>query len=150
MGLPLIFSPPHALLRWASAGLDGERFGGTSAPVGILRGGELAAVCVYHRFHGVNCEVSFASVDPRWATRQVLTFIIAYPFLTWPHLRRMTAVARHSNKRSRRLLEGIGARCEGLLADMYPDENGIQYAITRRWWERSRWYTRPVQQQEAA
>lgn len=57
-------------------------------------------------------EVSIAASSPRWATRQTIGTLLAYPFLQLK-VQRVSAKVYKSNRVSRRFVEGIGFKHEG-------------------------------------
>ena len=126
------------MLAWARQRLPIDF--GLAYPVGICRDGQLVCVCVFHNFRGVNIEMSIAADSPRWATKQAISFLLAWPFVTHPEVRRITALVERRNKRSRKLCAGIGFRLEGTLLDAAPNDDMIVFGLTRRWFERSRWH----------
>lgn len=146
-GAGMIFAPDtdmerQRLLVWAKDRLPQiDDFGPPemTIPIGIVRSGELLAVAVWHNFRGTNIEVSFAADSPRWATKQSVRFVIGFPFWYIPGVRRVSAICEQRNKRVRKLLRGIGFREEGVLQDLFLRDNGVLYAMTKRWFMRSKW-----------
>lgn len=126
------------LLGWARARILAVDDFGPAAAVGIVRRQRLAAAAVWHNQRGSNIELSFAADDPRWATRQTVAFVLGYPFW-FLGVRRVTAICEQKNKRVRKLLEGVGFKREGTLTDLFPQDNGVIFAMTRRWWQKSPW-----------
>lgn len=85
--------------------------------IAVMRDNKLVAVAAYsnYRVNGdvpLDIEVSFAADTPRWATRQAVAGVLAYPFLSLG-TQRVTALCRKSTRKARRLLVGIGFREEG-------------------------------------
>ena len=114
------------------------RFGPALATV-IERNGSVAAAVVWDTVRlGHMCIVNIAADDPRWATKHVITYVLAVPFTTC-NVRRVTALTRMSNHRARKLLEGVGFKREGTHRDGFPDDDLIVYGLTRRFWKRSKW-----------
>ena len=127
------------MLQWALDRLPaGDGFAMQSYPIGICRDGKLAAVAVYTAWRGCNIEMAIAADTPRWATRQVVALLMAYAFLELG-VRRITATPARRNKRSRRFVEGIGGRLEGVMRDGLPDDDVLIYGLTREQWARSKW-----------
>lgn len=138
------------LLTWAWEHLPIDF--GLAYPIGICRDDAISAVCVYHNFRGANLEMSIAAESPRWATKETVTLLLGWPFWTHPALRRTTAICKRGHAKSRKLVAGLGFRCEGTALDLFPDDDGVIYGMTRRWWEKSRWFlpAPTVHQQKAA
>lgn len=125
-------------LSWATVRLPVRDFGPAYA-IGVMRREQIAAVVVYHMWREGSIEVSIAADDPRWATRQTVTFLLGYPFWTYG-VRRLTALVKKRNRRSRKLCEGLGFKLEGRVEDAYEDDDAIMYGLTRRSWLASRWH----------
>jgi len=99
--------------------------------LGVVRGGQLVAVAVYHDYREGGIHISFVSTTPRWASRRVLYgILVAYPFGQLK-VNRITAVCRKKNKRVRRLLEGVGFKLEGLHRRGFPDGDACSYGLLK-------------------
>lgn len=117
------------LARWASErlGIEFDKY----QTLGVLRGGQLAAVAVYHDYREGGVQISFVSDTPRWASREALRVIlIDYPFDKLK-VNRVTAVCRKKNKRVRRLLEGVGFKLEGVHRKGFPDGDACSYGLLK-------------------
>lgn len=88
---------------------------GKFAAMGFMRDGELIAGLVYknYRDHG-DIEMVMAATDPRWCTRKNLRVIFDYPFGQLG-CKRVTALVAKGNRRSRKLVEGVGFVLEGIM-----------------------------------
>ena len=80
--------------------------------IGITENGKLVGGVVYDRFTPFGCEMSIATLSPRWASRGRLHAFFFYPFCELG-LVRVTALTARNNKRSRRMLEKLGFSLEG-------------------------------------
>lgn len=80
--------------------------------LGVMRDKRLLAVAAYNNYKTLDIELSFAAEDPRWATKQTVTWILSYPFVQLK-TQRVTAVVKKSNRKARRLLLGVGFKEEG-------------------------------------
>lgn len=85
---------------------------GQCACLGVWRNERLIAVCAYNKYTTYDIEISFAADSPRWATKQVVTWLLSYPFVQLK-TQRVTALVKKSNRRARKLLVGIGFKEEG-------------------------------------
>lgn len=96
--------------------------------------GELLAGCVFHHYvpaYGT-CEITFAAVSPRWATRSIIKRILAVPFEQYG-CHRVTAVTPASNARAVKLLQGLGFTKEGAhVAAFGPKVNAFSFRMLRR------------------
>lgn len=137
-----------ALMQWALARLPYAIRAEMAYPVGVVRGGEVAAVVLYHELRGCNIEMSIVADTPRWATKQTVGFLLRYPFWSWD-VRRVTALVARRNRRSRKLVRGLGFLEEGVMRDGMADDDLVIYGMTRRQWESSRWYA-PAAERKAA
>ena len=100
------------LRAWLENQLEDYRSGDKSVCIAVERNKKLAAVTAWDNWTGMDVEVCIAAIDPRWATRQTIRTLMAYPFLQLK-CQRITARIYKSNKRSRRFVEGIGFKHEG-------------------------------------
>lgn len=98
---------------WVGArlGFPVEAFGPYTATA-IVRGGEIIAGVVWHNYREHMIEVSVAADDARWASPKILGALLAYPFEQLG-VRRVQAIVRRRNARSRKFVEGIGFKYEG-------------------------------------
>lgn len=130
---------------WVSQRVAGAEsgFGKPYQTIGFWRRGRLAAVAIYSGFRGggddLQCEISFASDDPLWCTKENIRLILWYGLVNL-RCRRMTAITEANNSKVHRLLEHIGFRKEGRHPDMFKDGPAITYGITRRWFMREKRY----------
>jgi RimJ/RimL family protein N-acetyltransferase len=108
---------------------------GTCRAIGVRRGGRLVAGWVYHDFQPHQCYISVASTSPRWASREVIAYLLSVPFREWGFTRISTA-CRASNRRSIEFQRRLGLMFEGLRPGWYPDGDGlILHGLSRRLWE---------------
>lgn len=86
---------------------------GPHTTLGVVRRGVLVGGVVYHGFRGFDVQMSAAFDTPGWALPGTMRAIFAYPFLDLG-CRRVTAFVGRKNKRSRKLVEGLGFALEGV------------------------------------
>lgn len=99
--------------------------------LGVMRDDKLAAVAAFSNYRHPDIEITFAADHPGWATRQVITWILSYPFVQ-VGTQRVTALVRKSNRRARKLLRGIGFSEEGCHRHAGPNlETVFSYGMTR-------------------
>ena len=109
--------------------------------IGIIRSNTLVAGVVYHQFRPEqgDCELSVAATTPRWASREAIGLLLAYPFRQL-ECRRITARVRSDNERALRFDLGIGFAVEGRLRSWYaPGVDCIMLGMLREEWERGRY-----------
>jgi len=113
-----------------------EDFGEYDA-FGYSYNGELIAGFVYNRFTGRDVHVSAVSVTPIWVTKANMGFILSVGFDIMK-VERISSLTSKSNKRARKLLEGLGFKLEGMIREGNPDDTDICcYGILKR--EARRW-----------
>lgn len=124
---------------WVATQLDmpAARFGPCAA-IGIVLRGQLIAGVVYNGYRryeeGAVIEASIAAITPKWATRQVLSAIFAYPFQQM-QVTRLQVTCRKSNKRARKFVTRLGFKMDcvarrlwdgkhdAVVYSMIPEEN---------------------------
>lgn len=104
--------------------------------VGFTVGDELACVVVAHEYAKPNVMYSFASSNPRWATRSNVKALG-----TWAYdvmgCNRITVLVKKNNKRSRKFVEGVGFQHEGKLRKATDDTDIIMYGLLKE--EHEQW-----------
>lgn len=130
---PASVAQNDALKTWLAERLDDYRPGNNSICVAVERDQKIVAVVAWDGWRGEGgIEVSLAADSPRWATRQTVTTLLLYPFGQLK-CRRVTALVLKSNKRSRKLVEGLGFKLEGKLRDAGKNlEPMLVFGLTRR------------------
>jgi len=121
-----------ALKAWIAQRIPDYRSGSHTVCIGIEREQKLLAVVAWDNWRGRDIEVTFASDNPRWATRQTIMTLLAYPFIQLG-CQRVTSFVYKSNKRARRLNEGLGFVQEGKHRDAGKNlEPVFSYGLTKR------------------
>lgn len=81
----LVYNAREDLLKWASSIIFGDKTAGfdmSSEAIGVVRNNKLIAVVVYSSHSPeLNIEMSIASIDKSWASRQNLNAFFSYPFI---------------------------------------------------------------------
>lgn len=103
------------LLEWAA--LHGPTYDfrqQMASAIGVVTGNKLVAVCVYHTFRKQvpDIEMTIIADTPLWCTKGAVKFLLAYPFEQLG-CARVTALIGRKNRRSRRMVEGLGWKLEG-------------------------------------
>lgn len=103
--------------------------------IGVEKGNIMIAGAVftdYHiRQHGKDIQISFAATYPIWANRAMIRGILSYPFVQLD-CQRLTLLVAKSNKRARKLIEGLGFRLEGVHWRAYDGRNdAISYCLRK-------------------
>ena len=79
---------------------------------------QIMGVVVYSRWTKHNCEMSVASVTPRFMTRAFLKVVFGYPFNELG-MARVTAVVEADNHKALDMNRGLGFKDEGILRNWY-------------------------------
>lgn len=79
---------------------------------------------------GAKIEVSMAAEDPKWATKNIIRGILAYPFLTL-NCHVLIATTNRTNKRTRRFLAGIGFEERGTIPNRPHADDTIIYCMRK-------------------
>ena len=87
-------------------------FGPFSA-IGVVKDGVLLGGLVFHNYVGFNVELSVAFDSAAWCSRRTIRTLAAYPFLQMK-VARCTAMTGIKNKKTRKLIEGLGGKLEGV------------------------------------
>lgn len=124
----LTFSPDVA--DWVANQIWGSPEFSPCQAIGVERDGALIAGVVYHDFRGIDLQMSCASIDPRWLSKERLRIFFAYPFTQCGCLRVSTVAAR-ANKRARRLNEGLGFKLEGVARKAWQGKDACLYGMLR-------------------
>lgn len=86
--------------------------------IGVAINNRIAAVALYRNFREHDVEVLLAADNPRWATKGNIRKFFSYPFDELG-CKRLTAYCSRYNKRSRKLIEGLGFKLEGNMRRAY-------------------------------
>ena len=119
------------LRAWIEQRVPEYKSGATTICVGVEREGRLVAAVAWDGWRGTSVEATIAADSPRWATRQTIASLLAYPFGQLA-CQRVSAFVRKGNKISRRFVEGIGFVLEGRLRAAGPNlETVLLYGLVR-------------------
>ncbi len=104
---------------------------GHYSAIGFADGSRLIAGAVYHDFNEIGIGLTMAADDPKWCTRTNLCAIFRYPFEQLK-VRRVTACAARKNKRSRKLIEGVGFKLEGVIREGMGNQDAMLYGMLKK------------------
>ena len=111
---------------------------------------KLLGVCVFHDYYPDygHCQVSFASADPRWASRQTVRALLAVPFFQYRcHTVRLSVA--QSDERTVRLVKALGFKFEAYLKDYFGrGATAVIHRMSYSHYERLYW--RKTEQAKAA
>lgn len=103
--------------------------------LGIGDDEKLLAAIVYTDYTGYSMQLSIAAESPRWCSRTALKAIFHYPFNDCNCVR-VTACVAKKNTRSRRLVQGLGFKQEGVVRRGFAVDDLIVYGMLKdecRW-----------------
>ena len=86
---------------------------------------------VVYQYSPPNIFISFASKDPRWASKENLRALGVWVFGDLG-CTRMTTLTEKQNKRSRKFQEGVGFKHEGKLRKATDNGDIIVYGLTKQ------------------
>ena len=92
--------------------------------------GEILGVVVFNNFTEHNCELSVASVSPRFLSKSLLRAVFHYPFET-AGKSRITAIIEDGNEAALTLDRRLGFVEEARLKGWYGDKDGIVLRMLR-------------------
>lgn len=110
-------------------GMSAENLRRYAECAGIVIGGKLIAGMAIGGEERGNCEITFAADSPRWATRETIAKLMAWPFRK---CHRVTTRIHAKNKRAIRFNLGIGFRTEGLIREGWgPGEDCVLLGLLK-------------------
>lgn len=137
----LVFGNDAIIAAWVASKIPrmtGQTFPHGSKAIGVTRRGAIIAGIVYHNYYPEykNIEISMAADSPMWATREVITALLRYPFIQLG-CRRVTTCTPIRNKRALKFNYGIGFKKEGVIRRGYGNQDMIICGMLRK--EAERW-----------
>lgn len=154
----IITGNDEAFGKWAAAQIKligtPDKFGKYRA-IGVATGtnvdDKLMAVAVFHEYipeYGT-CQISFASADPRWASRQTVRAILGVPFLQY-NVNKVWMAVPHTNEKMIKIAKAFGFVQEAVLASHFgPKINAVILRMFSTGYERIYWKDKPVQARAA-
>lgn len=79
-------------------------------------------------------EISMAAESPRWATRNIVKQLLAYPFIQLG-VRKVWTATPLKNERAIKFNKGIGFKQEAVLAHHYGDDHAVICRMFRKQYE---------------
>ena len=128
----LIYGHDRELSLWAGhhLGLSGPIRGVDPTAIGVSREGKIVAVALFSNYQWPAIEITFVTTTPRWASRENIRAILAYPYVQLD-CRRLTAITEACNSPARAFLERLSFKQEGVHPDAFPSGEGISYGLLR-------------------
>ena len=128
----------QGIAAWAGKQLGIQDWGPCQS-IGVLARGKLVAAAVFHCYRHPNIEISFVTIDRRWATPQTVRGIMRYPFIQLG-CTRLTAITSDKNHPTREFLCRLGFVQEGFHPDTFESgDAAVSYGLLRA--QAARWLT---------
>lgn len=144
----LVFGHDLKVAEWVAKQIKLHHYDPCTA-IGIERKGTIIGGCIYNNFrtdtygNPLSIEMSFATIDKRWATRGIIASLFAYPF-SQLCLKRVQLTIAKRNKGVRRFVERLGFKLEGIARKAYCD--GSDSAIYSMLRHECKWIGEPLGQ----
>ena len=122
--------------KWASKHLEGITWNSPQC-FGFELNDKLIGAVIFSEWTKNDIHVSVVSTNARMWQKRILRILFHYTWVTCGCIR-MSALAKESNKKSRRLLEALGFKEEGRLRKYHGNEDGVVYGILKE--DSERWY----------
>ena len=112
--------------------------------VGVIQDNKLVGAVAYSGFFPGNehwspdVEMTAAADTPRWWSRAVGRDLLGIPFRQFG-CERITLRVRKKDRRTRRFVEGIGFKLEGILRRALRSDDACLYGLTKTDWERGKY-----------
>lgn len=123
--MKLVFG--QQVVDWAAQRIRNAVFPDGTQGIGLEEEGRIVCGVTYFLMSPRDMQVSMAAETPRWCTRGNLRAFFHYPF-EQQNCVRVTAITAKANKRTRKMLEGLGFTLEGVHPKAMPD--GVQTALS--------------------
>lgn len=126
--------PDDRLVYWIAEripGCDPEAMKALCRCLGVVSNGEIIAAMALGLWDRGNVEIIFAADTPKWATRDTIRRMMAWPFEQLK-CHRVTTRIHAKNERAIRFNEGIGFKREGLIREGWgPGEDAVLLGLLR-------------------
>jgi RimJ/RimL family protein N-acetyltransferase len=134
----LLYGHDRELALWVGLqlGLKGPVRGVDPTAIGVVRNGQIVAAALFSNYQPPTIEITFVTTTPRWASREMISGILSYPFLQLG-CKRITAITEECNGTARAFVERLGFRQEGVHPDAFPSGAAISYGLLRK--DAGRW-----------
>lgn len=113
--------------------------------IGIAKDNQLIGAALYHNYtltgegNPLFIEMSFGTLDKRWATRQIVSTLLGYPFFQLK-VKRVQSTVSKKNKTVRLFLEHLGFKLEGTGRLAWPHGgDALMYSLLSREFFSGKW-----------
>jgi RimJ/RimL family protein N-acetyltransferase len=143
----LVYGMDRQIAQWVALQLDIRNYDPCVA-MGVALNGKIVAGALYNNFHydsknrPMTIEISFATIDKRWASRAIIGGLLSYPFDQLKLVRVQSTVSKR-NKSVRLFLERLGFKLEGVGRAAWPHGgDACMYSMLRNEFNASKWNIR--------
>lgn len=136
--IEVITDDKHRVAKWAKPKLEGNVQWANFQAFGFERHGDLVGAVVFTEYTGNDIHVSVVTTDPCWWHRRYIKLLYEYVFDQCGCIR-ISALVNESNRKSIKLLRGLGSKEEGRLRSYFNPKDGIVFGQLRsecKWLER--------------
>ncbi|MDZ7355871.1 MAG: GNAT family N-acetyltransferase [candidate division KSB1 bacterium] len=127
----LVFNEDDRVTKWVFERLPYSNDHTPCTALGLESNGQLIAGVVFNSYNGFDINITLAAEHGRiWARPQWICAVFSYVFLQL-QCRRCTVHVAFENEASRRVIEGLGFKYEGLLRDALPGDDVVIYGMLK-------------------
>lgn len=123
----------ESAVKWVLDQLPWINDFGLCNSLAVVRDSKLIAAAVYNNYVHYDCQLTFASIEPRWASRQVVRQVLGFPFYELGTLR-ISTLTDADNHKAINLNLKLGFQKEGVLrcgSPMGNGNNGVICGLTK-------------------
>lgn len=117
--IPKTQEEKQGIARWMSDRIK-EPVPAIFEALAVMQDDKLVAGILYYNYFGESINLSLAADTPKAANKTIFKAMLGYPFKQLG-CKRVNALIRKRNTRSRKLAEGLGFKLEGVLRKATPD-----------------------------
>lgn len=135
----LVYGYDQNVALWVAKRLGITNIGPSTA-IGIANGCFIIGGALYNNYHtdnygrGLFIEMSFATLDKRWASRGRIAALLAYPFFQLRVGRVQLTIAKR-DKSTRRFVERLGFKLEGIARKAHHNRtDSAVYSLLQHEW----------------
>lgn len=134
--MKLLFGDDENIAQWVCEHLpqyEARGFGAFSAIGVVSESGEPLAGVVFNEYKPQfrTMQITMVATSPRWATRNIVRSILAYPFLQ-VGVNKVWTATPHTNERALRFNKGIGFTQEATLAYQFGKSHAVICRLLRK------------------
>lgn len=123
--ISILYGHNIEVAEWVFSQLGIDDLCSTDKAIGIVKDGKLIGGVVYNNYRvgsdllPLSMEMSIATIDKSWISRNNLRALFAYPFIQ-ANVKRVQATTRADNAHVRRFLARLGFTFEGIGREAHP------------------------------